>query len=318
MQSATQKQSLRIGTRGSPLALVQAEDVARRLKAAHGPETLDVSIQIISTAGDRSQGSNQPLSDIGGKGLFSKEIEAQLLQGDIDIAVHSAKDMATTLPDGLVMPIFLPREDVRDCFISLSAKTIDDLPHGATVGTSSLRRRAQLKRLRPDLEIIEFRGNVGTRLKKLEDGVADATFLAAAGLIRTNQADRITSFLDAKAFPPAPAQGAIGIELRTDDDVTRNLVTPLNHPDTATEIIAERAFLRVLDGSCRTPIAALSQQQAGMLTLYGQILTPDGSEFVEAEIAGPAAKAEQLGADLGQRILDLAGPDFMAKLKAAL
>lgn len=309
---------LKIGTRGSALALAQANEVARRLKAAHGAGTLDISIVVISTEGDRSQTSNQPLSEIGGKGLFSKEIEVQLLNSDIDIAVHCAKDMATILPDGLEMPVFLPREDVRDCFISPIAKTIDDLPHGATVGTSSLRRRAQLLRLRPDIKLVEFRGNVDTRLKKLQDGVADATFLAAAGLIRTNQAHQITSFLDTNLFPPAPAQAAIGIELRADDNETRNLITPLNHPETASEVFAERAFLKVLDGSCRTPIAALTRQQGAQLIVYGQILTPDGSEIIEAEISGHAGKAEQLGASLGQRILDLAGPDFMARLKDAL
>lgn len=313
----TASDHLIIGTRGSPLALIQANEVARRLRAAHGAYQLDITILPISTAGDRSQPSNAPLSELGGKGLFSKEIEAKLLAGEIDIAVHSSKDMATTLPDGLIMPVFLPREDVRDVFISPKAQTLFDLPEGAIIGTSSIRRRAQLLRARPDLKMVEFRGNVGTRLKKLADGIADATLLAAAGLLRSNQADQITSFLDPAQFPPAPAQGAIGIELRANDQRTLELIIPLNHPDTTAQIIAERAFLGVLDGSCRTPIAALSKQSGNMFSLYGQVLSLDGTEMYEAEMSGPLADCHSIGIALGHRLVALAGHDFITRLKAA-
>lgn len=297
------------------MALVQAEQVRALLAKAHGVKTDEIHIEIVSTAGDRSQQSNRPLSEIGGKGLFSKEIEDQLLTGNIDIAVHSAKDMATTLPDNLIMPVFLPREDVRDCFISLKAKTLGDLPQGATIGTSSLRRRAQLLRLRPDLNLIEFRGNVGTRLQKLEDGIADATMLAAAGLLRTGQGNKITTYLDTKDFPPAPAQGAIGIELRNDNTRALELVAPLNHPDTKAAIIAERAFLRVLDGSCRTPIAALTTHKGEQLELFGQILSPDGRQIFETTLTGAKNDSEALGRALGEKLLAQAGPAFMAALK---
>lgn len=317
LQSATTPQKLRIGARSSPLALIQVAEVARRLKAIHGPNALEIVTVPISTAGDRSQPSNRPLSEIGGKGLFSKEIEAQLSASIIDIAVHSSKDMATSLPDGLVMPIFLPREDVRDCFISLKAKSLDELPQGATFGTSSIRRRAQLLRARPDLKMVEFRGNVGTRLKKLEDGVADATLLAAAGLMRSDQADRITGYLNLDQFPTAPAQGAIGIEIREGDHKTLDIIAPLNDPDTHAQIIAERAFLEVLDGSCRTPIAARSTQVGDTLTLYGQILSLDGTEMFEAEVTGALTDSQAMGTELGHIITTLAGETFLNSLKAA-
>ncbi len=318
MQSASTPPTLRIGTRGSPLALAQAEEVRRRLVATHGPENINVEITAFSTGGDRSQASNRPLSDFGGKGIFSKEIEDRLMAGDIDIGVHSSKDMATNLPAGLIMPIFLPREDVRDVFISLTAPGFAALPEGAVIGTSSLRRRAQIARLRPDIKLVEFRGNVGTRLQKLADGVADATFLAAAGLMRTHKMEHATEFLDTRDFPPAPGQGAIGIELRADDAITHQLVLPLNHAETAAAILAERAFLRTLDGSCRTPIAALTRHMGPQISLFGQILSVDGREMFEAEISGAAADAETIGHTLGERLLDMAGPEFIARLKAAL
>lgn len=318
MQSANTTPLLTIGTRGSPLARAQAEEVRRRLIASHGTTQLDIKIEIISTAGDRSQAANTPMGAIGGKGLFSKEIEDRLLDGSIDIGVHSSKDMATQLPDGLIMPFFLPREDVRDAFISHKAKTLDDLPQGAIIGTSSIRRRAQLKRYRPDLKMIEFRGNVGTRLQKLEDNTADATLLAAAGLMRTNQGEKVTSFLDVEKFPPAPAQGAIGIELRADNDRAFALVQTLNDPNTAASVLAERAFLRVLDGSCRTPIAALTKHLGPQIALFGQILSHDGQTCFEAEIAGAAADSESVGEALGNQILEMAGPLFIEKVKSGM
>ncbi len=314
MQSASTSR-LRIGTRGSPLARAQAEEVARRLQGVHGPDAFEIEIVPVSTAGDRTQKDNRPLHEIGGKGLFSKEIEERLKAGDIDMAVHSAKDMATLLPDGLIMPVFLPREDVRDAFISFTAETPEDLPEGAIVGTSSIRRRAQMQRLRPDIQVVEFRGNVGTRLEKLRNGVADATLLAAAGLKRTDMADKATSFLDPEQFPPAPAQGAIGIELREDDPHGFALVQPLNDPDTRAAIVAERAFLAELDGSCRTPVGVLSRHIGAQISLFGQILAPDGSEVYEAEVSGAAAESEGVGATLGQRLREMAGPAFIEKLK---
>ena len=316
MQSATGKPFLTIGTRGSPLALVQAKDVRKRLAEIHHVPQSEISIAIISTIGDRSQPANQPMSQVGTSGLFTKEIEDQLLAGTIDVGVHSSKDMASILPKGLVMPVFLPREDVRDAFVSLKYNSLDDLPEGATLGTSSLRRRAQIGRIRPDIKCIEFRGNVGTRLQKLENEIADATLLASAGLIRTGQADKITAFLDPQTFPPAPAQGAIGIEFRDSDKRVAELVSPLNDPETYRAIVAERAFLREMDGSCRTPIAALSTRKGDDLTLFGQVLSLDGSEVFEDQITGPADDGALFGPELARRLLEAAGPEFIENLKA--
>jgi len=223
--------------------------------------------------------------------------------------------MATQLPDGLIMPYFLPREDIRDAFLSLNANSVDDLPQNAIIGTSSLRRRAQLRRYRPDLTMIEFRGNLGTRLKKLEEGLADATLLAAAGLKRLGQSNRIIAYLDPNHFPPAPAQGAIGLELRASDTRTMEIASPLNHAPTHAEITAERAMLKIIDGSCRTPIGAVSHQKNGTLSLKGQLLSPDGSQVFEAEISGPVANAKELGKALGQALLSKAGSAFFTALE---
>jgi hydroxymethylbilane synthase len=310
------KQVLTIGTRGSPLALAQAHQVRALLIRAHGLSGDAIAIVAVSTAGDRTQASNRPLSDFGGKGLFSKEIEDWLVSGRVDLGVHSAKDMATNLPDGLIMPVFLAREDVRDALISPNYEGLDALPKGAVVGTSSLRRRAQLLRARPDLEMVEFRGNLGTRLKKLEAGQADATLLAAAGLNRLGQTDKATAYLDPERFPPAPAQGAIGIEIRAGDTRVADLVAPLNHARTHDAIIAERAMLRVIDGSCRTPVGVLTRRAGDVLTLTGEVLSPDGRECHQATVSGPACDAESLGTGLGDRLLALAGADFIARLKA--
>lgn len=305
-----------IGTRGSPLALAQAHLVRTLLCQAHGLGEAEIAILAVSTAGDRSQASNQPLSALGGKGVFSKEIEEQLLSGKIDLGVHSSKDMATTLPDGLEMQVFLEREDVRDAFISAKAASFEDLPQGAVVGTSSLRRRAQLLRVRPDLQMVDFRGNLDTRLKKLGEGQADATLLASAGLNRLGASDRVTSYLDPERFPPAPAQGAIGIEIRQADTRVAALVAPLNDAETRDAIMAERAMLRVIDGSCRTPIGVLTRREGVRMLLRGEILSPDGQECFGGEVAGPASQAETLGMMLGEELLTRAGPDFIARLKA--
>jgi hydroxymethylbilane synthase len=299
---------LRIGTRGSPLALWQAHEVRARLAAAHGVAPEVIAITVIKTSGDMIQ--DRPLSEVGGKGLFTKEIEQALLDGSVDLAVHSSKDMPTVLPDGLMLAACLPREDVRDAFISRKAATLAGLAPGAVVGTASLRRQAMVKRLRPDLTVVPFRGNVETRLKKLDDGVVDATLLALAGLNRLGRAAAATSILDVDSFLPAVGQGAIGIEARADDRRTRDLLAAIDHPDTLTAISAERAFLAVLDGSCRTPIAGHARIAGGRVTFRGLILRPDGSEALEAGRSGPIADATFLGADAGHELKGRAAPDF--------
>jgi hydroxymethylbilane synthase len=299
---------LRIGTRGSPLALWQAHEVQARLAAAHGVAPETIAITVIKTSGDIIQ--DRPLSEVGGKGLFTKEIEQALSDDRIDLAVHSSKDMPTLLPDGLMLAACLPREDARDAFISRKAATLAALPRGAVVGTASLRRQAMVKRLRPDLQVVSFRGNVETRLKKLADGVVDATLLALAGLKRLGRTDAATSILDVDAFLPAVGQGAIGIETRADDRRTRDLVARIGDADTLSALTTERAFLAVLDGSCRTPIAGHARVDGGTVTFRGLILRPDGSEALETSRAGAIADAAALGADAGRELKARAAPDF--------
>lgn len=305
---------VRIGTRGSPLALAQAGAVRDLLARAHGvdPKAIDI-VSFVSTA-DRLK--DRPLAEVGGKGLFTKEIDEALLKGEVDIGVHSAKDMGTSLPEGMTLAAFLEREDVRDAFISLTAKGIDYLPEGARFGTSSIRRAAQVKRLRPDLTIVPFRGNVHTRLKKLADGMADATLLALAGLKRLGEEHRATAILDAETFMPAPAQGAIGLAVRTGDKRAEALVAPLNHLPTYRAVMAERAMLAVLDGSCRTPVGALSRIEGEGLVLKGEILGLDGAERFAAEVSGRADEGERLGAELARQLLAAAGPDFLSRWSA--
>jgi hydroxymethylbilane synthase len=299
---------LRIGTRGSPLALWQAHEVQARLAAAHGVAPEAIAITVIKTSGDIIQ--DRPLSEVGGKGLFTKEIEQALSDGRIDLAVHSSKDMPTVLPDGLILAACLPREDVRDAFISRKAATLVELPRGAVVGTASLRRQALAKRLRPDLQVVSFRGNVETRLKKLEDGVVDATLLALAGLKRLGRENAATSILDADTFLPAVGQGAIGIETRADDRRTRDRVAAIGDVDTLTALTTERAFLAVLDGSCRTPIAGHARVVGSTIAFRGLILRPDGSEALETSRSGALAEAAALGADAGRELKGRAAPDF--------
>ncbi|WP_072394687.1 hydroxymethylbilane synthase [Hyphomicrobium sp. CS1BSMeth3] len=303
-----QQPRLRIGTRGSGLALAQAHEVQRRLMAAHGFAEAEIEIVVIRTSGDRIQ--DRPLSEAGGKGLFTKEIEEGLLDKSIDLAVHSMKDMPTVLPEGLTIAAMLPREDVRDAFISVKWASIDALPQGAVVGSSSLRRQAQLRRLRPDLQVITYRGNVETRLKKLADGVVDATLLAVAGLKRLGLADRITAVIPDDAMLPAVAQGAIGIECRFDDEDTTALLAPLNDAATSLCVTAERAFLNRLEGSCRTPIAGLGRLDGGTFTFRGEILTPDGREHHATSRSGAPAAAVQLATEAAEELLSRAGPDF--------
>ncbi|MHA1108357.1 MAG: hydroxymethylbilane synthase [Alphaproteobacteria bacterium] len=303
---------LRIATRGSPLALAQAHEVRDRLAAAHAAlaEPGAIDINVIRTTGDRMQSG--PLSDIGGKGLFTKEIEEALLDGRADIAVHSMKDVPTWLPDGLVIGCLLPREDPRDAFISNRAATPAALPEGAVVGTASLRRRAILLHRRPDLRVVNFRGNVETRLDKLAAGEVDATLLATAGLNRLGKADRITTILEVDDMLPAVCQGAVGIELRHDDQSMHQWLAPLNDDITAARVSAERALLAALDGSCRTPIAALAEIAGDRLSLRGLIVRPDGSELIEAERTGAVTDAARLGSDAGEELRRNGGEGFFS------
>jgi len=307
-QSFPTSPTLRIGSRGSPLALVQAREVLRRLSAACGLPAEQIEIKVIRTTGDAIQ--DRPLAEAGGKGLFTKEIEEALLAGAIDLAVHSSKDMPTVLPPGLVLSAFLPREDARDAFIGRAAKTLGHLPTGAAVGTASLRRQALVKRLRPDLVIVPLRGNVETRLRKLEAGDVDATILAVAGLKRLGLLSAATAILQIDEFLPAVGQGAIGIETRADDGATRALVAKINDSDTATALSAERAFLAELDGSCRTPIGGYARVADGVVRFRGIIVRPDGSEAFEILREGRAEDAAALGTDAGGELKRRAGTDF--------
>ncbi len=298
---------LRIGTRGSPLALAQAHETRARLMAAWGLPEAAFAVVVIKVTGD--QVLDKPLKEIGGKGLFTREIEEALLDGGIDIAVHSMKDMPTVQPPGLVLDCHLPREDVRDAFVSPAGGGIADLPPGAVVGSSSLRRRAQLAHRRPDLRLVEFRGNVQTRMRKLAEGAASATFLAMAGLNRLGLA------VGQRPIPPdemlpAVAQGAIGIERRSDDSATAALLEPIADRDTGLRLAAERAFLARLDGSCQTPIAGLALLDAGRIRLRGEILRPDGSARIAGEAEGPASDGAAMGDDLAARLMAEAGPGF--------
>ena len=304
----------RIGTRGSPLALAQARLLRKLLSEKHGVPEDDIAIEVISTGGDRSQASNASLSDMGGKGLFTKEIDEAMLSGRVDIGVHSSKDVATTLPQGIRLAAFLEREDVRDAFMSVKVQSLDHLAEGAKFGTSSIRRAAQVLRVRPDLEIVPFRGNVGTRLQKLLDGVADATMLAMAGLNRLGEGHRATAALDPEIFMPAPAQGAIGIAVLEGDDRMAGIVEALDHAPTHTAISAERAMLKVLDGSCRTPVGALTTLGNGTVTLKGQILSLDGKTAFDSAATGTDPLA--LGQKVGEDLIAQAGTEWLAQWAA--
>ena len=302
------KSPLRIGTRGSPLALAQAYETRERLSGAFNLPLDSFEIVVIKTTGDKVV--NRPLKEIGGKGLFTKEIEEALLEESIDIAVHSMKDMPVYQPKGLVLDTFLPREDVRDAFISRVHKGLADIPQGATVGTSSLRRKAQLMSKRPDLKVVEFRGNVQTRLKKLDDGVAECTFLAVAGLNRLNMEDIITTAISTEEMLPAVAQGAIGIERRENDIRIATMLEAIHNSKTALLLSAERAFLEALDGSCETPIAGLAELSNGNLRFRGEILRPDGSEVFSDEQIASKEDATLMGVEMAKKLLNKAGSNF--------
>jgi hydroxymethylbilane synthase len=301
-------QTLKIGTRGSPLALAQAHETQRRLMEAHGMPAEAFEVVVISTSGDRIQ--DRPLSEAGGKGLFTKEIEEALLAGGIDIAVHSSKDMPTVLPDGLELSAFLPREDARDAFIGKAAQRIIDLPRGAKVGSSSLRRQALIRRMRPDLDVVMFRGNVQTRLRKLQEGVAEGTILAHAGLKRLGLGHVVTDLMPLDAFPPAPGQGAIGIEARIGDIAVEQMLSAIHDVPTGQALACERAFLAALDGSCRTPIAGYATVAGGKLVFAGLIISPDGTQSHEVKAEGLALDAADIGTDAARMVRVKAGETF--------
>ena len=304
------KSPLRIGTRGSPLALAQAYETRDRLSIAFGLSLDSFEIAVIKTTGDKVL--DRPLKEIGGKGLFTKEIEEALLQESIDIAVHSMKDMPVQQPNGLILDTFLPREDVRDAFVSRIHKSLADIPEGATVGTSSLRRKAQIMSKRPDLKIVEFRGNVQTRLKKLDDGVAECTFLAVAGLNRLKMEDIITAPISTNEMLPAVAQGAIGIERREKDVRVATMLEAIHSSTTGLLLSAERAFLEALDGSCETPIAGLAEFKNENLRFRGEILKTDGSEVFSDEQVVSKEDATLVGIEMAQKLLSQAGNDFFS------
>lgn len=311
---ASQTNAVVIATRGSPLALTQTDLVRDLLMARHAG--LAVTKLVLRTTGDRFL--DRPLADIGGKGLFTKELDEALLARTADLAVHSMKDVPTKLPDGLVIAGVLKREDVRDVFIANAGGGPGDLAAGARVGTSSLRRAAQIRHHRPDLRIVPFRGNVETRLRKMREGEADATLLALAGLRRLGLARGDGGYpggvtLTLEEMLPAPAQGAIGIVCRADDAPVRAFIEALDHRETAIAVTAERAALEALDGSCRTPIAALGRLSGDELSLRVAIFTPDGSQMLDTERRGAIADAYRLGRDAGLELRQRAGPDFFTE-----
>ncbi|WGV15585.1 hydroxymethylbilane synthase [Fuscovulum ytuae] len=303
-------QPLKIGTRGSPLALWQAHEVRRCLMGAFDLPEAAFEIVVIKVTGD--QILDKPLKEIGGKGLFTREIEEALIDGAIDIAVHSMKDMPTVQPEGLVLDCYLPREDVRDGFVSPGVASLADLPQGAVVGSSSLRRRAQLALRRPDLRLVEFRGNVQTRMRKLEEGVAVATFLAMAGLNRLGMAHVARSAIAPEEMLPAVAQGAIGVERRIADQRVAGMLAAIHDGPTGVRLAAERGFLARLDGSCETPIAGLAVIEGERLWLRGEILRPDGSESITAERRGAISDAAAMGRDLADEVLGRAPEGFFS------
>ncbi|KAF1861241.1 hypothetical protein Lal_00013967 [Lupinus albus] len=322
---------IRIGTRGSvkfftlsaphsssssPLALAQAYETRDKLIASHSELAEEGAIQIviIKTTGDKIL--SQPLADIGGKGLFTKEIDEALLRSDIDIAVHSMKDVPTYLPDKTILPCNLPREDVRDAFISLNATSLADLPTGSVIGTASLRRKSQILHRYPSLNVQDnFRGNVQSRLRKLSEGVVQATLLALAGLKRLNMTEHVSSTLSIDDMLPAVAQGAIGIACRSNDDKMAEYIASLNHEETRLAVVSERAFLQILDGSCRTPIAGYAcRNEDGNCLFRGLVASPDGTRVLETSRVGPYAVEDmiEMGKDAGKELLSRAGPGFFS------
>jgi hydroxymethylbilane synthase len=311
MSAPAKGSRLTVGTRGSPLALAQTAAVCERLSAAHGFAPGEIHVRIIRTAGDRIL--DRALSEVGGKGLFTKEIETALASGEIDFAVHSAKDMPTVLPEGLILAAYLEREDVRDALVSFNGRPLHEIPRGARLGTASLRRQAQVRRLRPDLQVEVLRGNVHTRLRKVEDREVDATILGMAGLKRLRLAHVATQVLPLEYFLPAAGQGAVAIEARADDAIVRNLLAAIDHAPTAIAVTTERAFLRELEGSCRTPIGGYATVAGSELHFRGMVLQPDGSEAFELERTGSVQDAERIGIDAGFELKRRASGSILAK-----
>jgi len=301
---------LRIATRKSQLALWQADYVKDLLEQAH--PGLQVELVKMSTQGDKIL--DTPLAKVGGKGLFVKELETGLLEGDADIAVHSMKDVPVELPAGLHLPVICPREDPRDAFVSNTYQTLDELPEGARLGTSSLRRQAQIAAKRPDLQIISLRGNVNTRLQKLDDGEYDAIILAAAGLKRLGMADRIKECLDPSVSLPAIGQGAVGIECRNDDARVNNLIAPLNDNKTHLRVAAERAMNHRLNGGCQVPIAGYAEFNQGLILLRGLVGSVDGKTLIQGEIAGPPENVEEMGTVLAEDLLSRGADKILQEL----
>ena len=308
MNLPTPANPLKLGTRGSPLALAQAYETRTRLMVAFELPQEAFKVVVISVQGDRVQ--DRPLKELGGKGLFTREIEDDLLSGAIDVAVHSMKDMPVEQPVGLVLDSYLPREDCRDALVSLDGRSFDDLIDGAVVGTSSIRRKAQILHRRPDLKVVEFRGNVQTRLGKLRDGVAEATFLAMAGLNRLGLDDVPRAAISPDAMLPAIAQGAIGIERRCDDTRVAKMLQAIHHIPTGQKLAAERAFLAALDGSCQTPIAGIAEIDGQTLRLRGEVLRLDGSEVLSDDQTAPIEEGAELGRAMAAGLLKRAGDGF--------
>jgi len=316
MTNISDTAKLRIGTRGSPLAIAQAHEVRDKLAKAHPELAAEgaIAITVITTTGDKIL--DRALSEIGGKGLFTKEIDDALMGGEIDLAVHSMKDVPTVLPDGMILPTILAREDVRDAFISLKYKSFAEMPAGSVIGSASLRRQAMILNKYPDLKVVTFRGNVQTRLRKLEEGQVDATLLAMAGLNRLGRPEVATAPISEDDMLPAVAQGAIGITIRENDNQTLDWLSALNCPASAIRVAAERAALRALDGSCRTPIAALAEYLPdGKMRLRVSIVRPDGSERLDTErlIDDPdIASAADAGTDAGNELKERGGSNFIS------
>jgi len=301
---------IKIGTRGSRLALSQSEWVKREIAALHP----DVRVELIriKTKGDRILDS--PLSKIGGKGIFVKEIEDALLKKDVDLAVHSIKDVPTDLPDGLHLPIFPKREDPRDAFISVEYNSLEDLPRGATIGTGSLRRSAQLLHIRPDLAVISLRGNVDTRMRRVESGDLQAIILAAAGLKRLGLSPKVFQILPVDKFLPAIGQGALGLEIRQDDDRIIDIIGFLNHESTEMSVKAERAFLKRLEGGCQVPIAGYGRVEGEDIILNGMVAELDGSRIIMDEVKGPKDRPEDIGINLAERLLSAGADKILARI----
>ncbi len=303
-------QVVRIATRKSPLALWQAEEVARQLKLHH--PGIQIEFVKMTTKGDKIL--DAPLAKVGGKGLFVKELEQGMLDGTADIAVHSMKDVPVEFPPGLYLPIIMEREDPRDAFVSNNYQSLQDLPATARIGTSSLRRQLQLKAEMPEAEMLDLRGNVNSRLEKLDRGDYDAIILASAGLIRLGFEQRIRSRIAPEYSLPAIGQGAVGIECRENDDRILQLLTPLNHADTHTRLIAERAMNQRLNGGCQVPIAGYAELEGDQLWLRGLVGRPDGSEVIRDEIRGPASKAAELGLELAEKLLHKGADNILREL----